>query len=276
MHTDFDFLSLVYPIDRVDNEAIKPLHRHDYYELVYVRQGKVIFQLDVSSIMRSTELYRDNFMIVEPGISHRFVGVEQTACVKIGFVMRAVKNLESSCVYFEDCLKKLGEKVMLSDGFLTSCINQLVDSGNDLFVAERKKAAFTLFLLHICGKANDNAYSETNKNILKNGHNAKDIISNALLYHYTTDITVHDVAASSFLCVRQIDRICKQMYGRSFSAQKNFFRIENAKKLLECTNKTITYIAMQCGYNTTANFYRAFKKETGISVGDYKKLKLQK
>ena len=134
MHTDFDFLSLVYPIDRVDNEAIKPLHRHDYYELVYVRQGKVIFQLDVSSIMRSTELYRDNFMIVEPGISHRFVGVEQTACVKIGFVMRAVKNLESSCVYFEDCLKKLGEKVMLSDGFLTSCIRRRKKKGCVYFV----------------------------------------------------------------------------------------------------------------------------------------------
>ncbi|MBE7055194.1 MAG: helix-turn-helix domain-containing protein [Ruminococcaceae bacterium] len=49
-------------------------------------------------------------------------------------------------------------------------------------------------------------------------------------------------------------------------------RIERAILYIESTNLTRLEIATKCGYNNTANFYHAFKRVTGKTPGDYKKL----
>lgn len=49
-------------------------------------------------------------------------------------------------------------------------------------------------------------------------------------------------------------------------------RIERAIGLIESTNLTKLEIAIKCGYNNTSNFYHAFKRVTGKTPRDYKKL----
>lgn len=54
----------------------------------------------------------------------------------------------------------------------------------------------------------------------------------------------------------------------------NSYRIEEFKekcKLEEYKKYTLLGIAYTCGFNSKSSFYRAFKKETGISPTDYKK-----
>ncbi len=48
-------------------------------------------------------------------------------------------------------------------------------------------------------------------------------------------------------------------------------RIERAISYIETTNLTTLEIASKCGYNSTSNFYYAFKRITGKTPGDYKK-----
>lgn len=47
-------------------------------------------------------------------------------------------------------------------------------------------------------------------------------------------------------------------------------RISFAAELLKNTDKTILEIALECGFNNTANFNRAFKKITGKTPSEYK------
>lgn len=49
-------------------------------------------------------------------------------------------------------------------------------------------------------------------------------------------------------------------------------RIERAITYLESTDMTRLEIALKCGYNNTANFYHAFKRVTGKTPGDFKKV----
>ena len=49
-------------------------------------------------------------------------------------------------------------------------------------------------------------------------------------------------------------------------------RIERAIMLIESTNLSRLEIALKCGYNNTSNFYYAFKRITGKTPGDYKKI----
>ena len=49
-------------------------------------------------------------------------------------------------------------------------------------------------------------------------------------------------------------------------------RIERAIMLIESSNLSRLEIALKCGYNNTSNFYYAFKRITGKTPSDYKKL----
>ncbi len=49
------------------------------------------------------------------------------------------------------------------------------------------------------------------------------------------------------------------------------YRVTRAKELLANTNHTLSYIALEIGYHDTTVFYKAFKKQTGISPGEWRK-----
>ena len=46
-------------------------------------------------------------------------------------------------------------------------------------------------------------------------------------------------------------------------------RVEKAIGLLKTTNDTKLNIAMQCGFNSSSNFYKAFFRITGKKPGSY-------
>lgn len=48
-------------------------------------------------------------------------------------------------------------------------------------------------------------------------------------------------------------------------------RLKNAKRLLTESRKSIIEISTLCGFNDLSYFYRAFKKETGMAPGDFRK-----
>ena len=48
-------------------------------------------------------------------------------------------------------------------------------------------------------------------------------------------------------------------------------RLENAKKLLLSSNRSIESVAAQCGFSNYIYFHKIFKKNTGITPGDYRK-----
>ncbi len=48
-------------------------------------------------------------------------------------------------------------------------------------------------------------------------------------------------------------------------------RISHAKYLLQSTQESVTGIAARCGYQSEAHFMRQFKKEVGMSPGEFRK-----
>ena len=49
-------------------------------------------------------------------------------------------------------------------------------------------------------------------------------------------------------------------------------RIDMAQALLLSTDEAVLDIAFQCGFNNSTNFNRAFKKITGISPTEYRRV----
>jgi len=72
----------------------------------------------------------------------------------------------------------------------------------------------------------------------------------------------------------QLSKVINEKCGKNFFDLINFYRIEEAKKILtdpESNEKLILNIAYSVGFNSKATFYRAFKKLTEMTPSLYKK-----
>jgi AraC-like DNA-binding protein len=67
-------------------------------------------------------------------------------------------------------------------------------------------------------------------------------------------------------------RFFKKNTGKTFIEFLNEFRITHACKLLAESDFSITDICYECGYNNFSHFNSYFKKITGKSPSEYRKL----
>lgn len=88
--------------------------------------------------------------------------------------------------------------------------------------------------------------------------------------NYKEDISLKLLSDKVSLSTKQVNRIIKKMYGRSFYQQITFLRITEAKKHLQFTNMPIEEIAYQIGYTTHTGFYKAFKHITGLTPSEFR------
>lgn len=73
-----------------------------------------------------------------------------------------------------------------------------------------------------------------------------------------------DVANALNISVHQLSQLINDCLGKNFSNFVNEHRVELAKKMIVLNRKyTIESIGQDCGFNSKASFYAAFKKFTG-------------
>ena len=63
--------------------------------------------------------------------------------------------------------------------------------------------------------------------------------------------------------------------GMGFNEYVTGQRIELAKQLLSATNKKINQIAAECGFRSASYFIVVFRKQVGISPGEFRDKKMQ-
>lgn len=84
-------------------------------------------------------------------------------------------------------------------------------------------------------------------------------------------ITLKRLADYAYLSPAYLSRHFKQCTGQNVSQYISETRIKNAKHLLNTTNDSITQISLACGYKSTSNFQKSFKKAVGMSASEYRK-----
>ena len=91
------------------------------------------------------------------------------------------------------------------------------------------------------------------------------------LYHnYTRDLLPQHTAARFGLSVKELNTLLLYQVEKDFSDFLNFLRINRACTLLKTTEKSVTDIAFEVGYNTVKTFSRNFLKFRGMSPGAFR------
>jgi AraC-like DNA-binding protein len=99
-------------------------------------------------------------------------------------------------------------------------------------------------------------------------------VNKALEYlneHYGEKISVNDLATAANCSISHFSRIFKEETGFSPSDYIMQVRLDYAKRMLRADEKTVTQIALDCGFNSSSYFSQCFTRTYQISPSDFKK-----
>lgn len=92
-----------------------------------------------------------------------------------------------------------------------------------------------------------------------------------VLSNYKKDIPLQEVASLAHMSVTSFCRYFKGMTHKTFSEFLIEIRISHVCRALVEDRLPTEVICFECGFNNVSNFYRHFKKVTGMTPFDYKK-----
>jgi len=226
-------------------------HFHKNFELIFILDGELRLTVNgESSIMSEGELaliLPNQIHFFEPnGRSNIWVAVFSEQFVS--YFARQTEGLEGERSVFrcdDATLEFIKEKLIFADSSLImkkACLYTVCDR----FLAS--------VALHPRKRGND------------------DLVCHILDYvseHFTEPLTLSSVAKELGYEYHYLSRVLGKGYGINFSGLVNEYRVDRAISLLESTDKPITDIALESGFQSIRNFNHVFRAVTGTTPKSY-------
>ena len=260
-----------------DNIFVHP-HWHDVVEILYIIEGKAIQQIN----NRIFEVKKGELVIIAGGQVH------STYTQKEDVNEILVVQFSPDFFYSENRILPENKLVRLfvssidfpnplsaktpSGGEAISCINELYEE------LEKRKYGFEIFvkahILKFIGiMARSFGHLKRNKDEVVELNNTKKILSNTFKLiddNFSSEIPLKKAAKASNLSIAHFCRLFKGSTGMTFTEYLLFYRINHAEEMLR-SDLTITEIAHECGFNSSASFSRAFRKLRNLSPTEFRR-----
>ena len=107
-------------------------------------------------------------------------------------------------------------------------------------------------------------YKKSDSNMLINA------VTEYVISNFRNEISLKSIAKVFHVNYNYLSKTFKEETGLNFIDYVTKLRIEEAKKMILFSNKTITEITFELGYNDTAYFSKVFKRYTGYSPSHFK------
>lgn len=107
----------------------------------------------------------------------------------------------------------------------------------------------------------------------KNEMDSNDIIRHVIEFihsNYTTQVTLNEIASKVRVSKFHLCKVFKSTTGITINTYINNYRISQSTQLLKDTNKNITEIAYDVGFNYPSYFIKKFQEIHGITPNQYK------
>jgi AraC family L-rhamnose operon regulatory protein RhaS len=88
--------------------------------------------------------------------------------------------------------------------------------------------------------------------------------------HFFEASNLDAAAAGLGLSRRRFTQLFREVTGASWLTYLRRLRVGHARRLLDQTSRTVLSIAFECGFEDLSTFYRAFKREVGVSPNQWR------
>ncbi len=250
------------------------LHSHSFYELIYCRNTCGAEYLIGSERYR---LMRGDLVFVPPGVSHRPLLPENISEPYKRYVLwmsqEFVENYAKLSSDFSTNKQQHARMFRTRGTPWNERLAELFRLG--VMEEEEKKEGWeaavignTINLLTQIKRAtkesNSNTFEAEKPELL-------DKIMAFVESNFKEEIVINDVAKTFYVSESTISHLFKQKMGISFYRFVTQRRLIAAKELIE-SDLALEDVATQVGFSEYSGFYRAFKKEYGISPRQYRNL----
>lgn len=253
-------------------------HKHSFFECHYVTENNVF----TTANGIEHKVIPGQFYILAPGVLHSHC--QKDGLGHIGFSLRweialckessnHQLNVMQSKQMIESLLNTTPDPQM-DDGTIINTMMDLLGLGKKGCSELELQLAFFQLILQLMKHCNSHlpdlqSNVALNKNMIHNN-----IINTTIQFiedNYYQDIDVKDVANSVHLSYSHLSRLFKSWVGETVSQYIKKVRLKKATYLLMCTDKDIACIAREVGFNSEYYFSNDFKKNIGMSPGNYRK-----
>lgn len=263
------------------NEITKPrealsLHNHDYYQIYYLKSGKLIHHLEAVS----AELKAGDVFIIPPSLPHYIETASKDLCFySISFMPSYIAENVRSNKFVADFIHGItdlssegavpsltlrSEDIALADTLVLKIMQEF--SGNMIGKDVLIRSSLSL-LLSVFARA---YLDEQFENI--RFASEREAILHCLGYiknHLSEQMTLHEMAKRTAMSKSSFCESFRKITGETFNKYLNRERVEAAAALIK-SGKLVFEAAMEVGYGDSSTFYRNFKKHFGVSPSEYK------
>lgn len=232
------------------------------YQLVYITKGKGLFATSPEEI---NPIYEGSVIVLYPGEWHTYRPDSETGweCYWVGFDGTFAQNL----------LKDQANRIvppLIDIGFddeMVSLYKKILEISN----SERPgyQSLLSGIVVHLLSYM---LYRENNKHLDDNDMLTK-IDKARLIIREKINTTIYpeEVAALLNMSYTWFRRVFKKYTGMAPAQYIMHLKIQKAKEMLSFSNKTIKEIAFDLGFESFDYFSTAFKKQTQMTPGEFRK-----
>ena len=251
------------------NKDLEPQeeHYHDFYEMLFLVDGKETFLIDENEFVMN----REDVLLLPPGIFHREIpgtGYYERVLLRLNpwYLNRLStrKTNLASCFVFSEERGYLLKAEPLERDRIRSVLYVILretkgsDFGKDILIESELKRL--LILLNRCRSLNIPAEKADSQ---EGGKNLQEILR-YINQHYTENITLDQLCEKFYISKFYLSRSFERLTGQSIYQYILEKRMIMARQLLLFGERP-TEIYTLCGFTNYSNFYRAFKKYYGMS-----------
>lgn len=262
--TEFiEYFSDYYNLRNLKEEWDMPIHSHNVYELYYLFNGHVQYNIDGEIY----DISGGDLVFIPPNVLHKTtsLSLEHQRFV-INFKKESVpKNILSAInkAFETNCLKVPHKKRTQIERMFIE-INEEIEI-NDEYSKENVDLGLRRLLIFIIR----NAPKMMEERVKSVPVFVNDIVEFIKL-NYHDDISLAVIAKHINMNEAYISRKFKEIVGRGISEYINVVRIEMAIKLLLQTNFSVTRIATDVGFNNSSYFASVFEQMIGVTPKKYR------
>ena len=261
--------------DRTKTDFIYPLHFHPEFEINFVKNAPKAVRIMGDSI----EYIEDyELCLVGPNLYHVWEnGKSDLSADKREITIQFVRNIFPPELLKKDMFKPIAQMLEKSErGILFSRETAIELEPMLGSLCQKRGLESFISLLQILNRLaqSPNQRLLANSTFQHDNPAYTDIriekIHSYLIHNYNKKIKLEDAAKLLNMSPISFTRLIKQRTGKCFVDFLNEIRLGFATRLLIDSNKTISEVCFDCGFNNISNFNRIFKKKQGQTPTDFR------